>query len=457
MPFNSLTFFVFLVIVFALYWRAKSVRGQNVVLLVSSYVFYGWWDWRFCLLLASVTVVSYWSCLKLKHTKRWLWCNVLVFAAVLGVFKYFNFFVDSATTFLTAMGFDAHHEFLRVALPVGISFYTFQVIGYIVDVYRGTIQPERSLLVYSVAISFFPKIATGPIEKSVNILPQCEKRRMFDYEQSMDGCRQMLCGLFKKMVIADQCGKLATRVFLGYESMSGSMRLVGAILYAFQIYGDFSGYSDMAIGTAKLFGINLAQNFSYPYFARNVAEFWRRWHMSLMAWFKDYLYIPLGGNRCGKLKQLRNTFVVFLVSGLWHGANWTFVVWGLVHACLFLPILLIKWSKRDVKLPTPLAISLTFISVTLAWVFFRSPDIGTACSYLSGVFSRSLFSKPTMYLSMFPWLAAFCAVEWLQRNKSHALDIRFLPKPLRFMICLTVLIVCISYNERSAEFIYFQF
>ena len=457
MLFNSVTFFVFLTVVFSLYWIVKSVRAQNVVLLLASYVFYGWWDWRFCLLLMLMTFGSYWSCCSLRHTKIWLWSNVLALILILGTFKYFNFFVSSASALIVALGFDAHPEFLQIALPVGISFYTFQIIGYVVDVYRGTVQPERNLLAFSAAISFFPKIATGPIEKSVNIMPQFRTIRAFDYELALDGCRQMLWGLFKKMVIADQCGKLVTRIFLGYETMSGSMRLVGAVLYAFQIYGDFSGYSDMAIGSAKLFGIKLAQNFSYPYFARNVAEFWRRWHMSLMAWFKDYIYIPLGGNRCGKARQLRNTFIVFLISGLWHGANWTFVVWGFVHACFFLPILFIKWSKVNFKLPAPIATTLTFIAVTLAWVFFRAPDIGTACSYLSGIFSRTLLTMPNKFLSMFPWLVTFCLVEWVQRKREHALDIRLLPKSLRFLICVVVLLVCISYNERSGEFIYFQF
>lgn len=376
---------------------------------------------------------------------------------MLGVFKYYNFFIDSAMTILRMMGFEAHPSFLRLALPIGISFYTFQIIGYVVDVYCGRIPPCRNALAYFVSVSFFPKLATGPIEKGENIIPQFERARRFEYAMAVDGCRQMLWGLFMKIVIADQCGSLADRVFIGYESFSGSMRLLGAFLYTMQIYGDFSGYSDIAIGCAKLFGIRLSRNFAFPYFSRNVSEFWRRWHMTLMEWFKDYLYIPLGGSRCGKVKQLRNVAIVFLVSGLWHGANWTFVVWGAIHACLFIPVLLIKWSQFPLRLPYWLSVGLTFIVVMLAWVFFRSPDIHFATSYLSGIFSRSLFDLPHQYLSMLPWIATMLSIEWLQRKKEHAFDVCRLPKIARWASYLLLVGICVAYHQREAEFIYFQF
>lgn len=457
MAFNSQSFFAFLAVVFAVHWVGRTSRWQNSVLLIASYLFYGWWDWRFCLLLGAMTVGSFWSCLCLEHTKRWVTANVILWVGVLAVFKYFNFFIDSAASALAFLGIDEHPQFLRIALPIGISFYTFQIIGYTIDVFRGTVQPTRDLLSYSVAVSFFTKIATGPIEKAGDIIPQFSEVRRFDYGTAVDGCRQMLWGLFKKMVIADSCQGLADRVFFGFESMSGSMCLLGAFLYAMQIYADFSGYSDMAIGCSRLFGIRLTKNFAYPYFSRNVAEFWRRWHMSLMGWFKDYLYIPLGGNRCGKFRQLRNTFIVFLVSGLWHGANWTFVVWGLIHACLFLPLLLIRWGKRNLRLPLPIAMGLTFFSVTIAWVFFRSPNISSAFGFVSRIFSRSLFELPHQYLSTLPWIAVMVGVEWLQRKHEHALDIVAFPKAVRWAVYIVLALICIAHNRRTSEFIYFQF
>ena len=491
MIFNSYTFFFFLPLVFIGYWLicrpnemgerlSVRLRLQNLFVVIVSYIFYGWWDWRF-LILITITALSSYGCgillmrtITVAKQKGIVAFTLVLNLGILAVFKYFNFFMDSAAAVFSALGFTFSAPVMSIILPVGISFYTFQSLSYVIDVYRKQIPATRDVVAFLAFISFFPQLVAGPIERATNLLPQFLKKRNFDYSIAVDGCRQMLWGFFKKMVIADGCAPLVNNIFLGYESYSGSVLLLGAILFSFQIYGDFSGYSDIAIGCAKLFGINLQRNFNFPYFSRNIAEFWRRWHISLTTWFKDYLYIPLGGSRNGKIRTFRNVFIIFLVSGLWHGANWTFIIWGAIHAILFIPCLLIGSNRKydSTKIDVGLMPSFfdawrmiaTFLIVSLAWIFFRAPGIDVAYGYLKGVFSSSLFSLPSLGRSMLPWIVVFGIIEWLCRNKPHVLFFKddsgskkvFL-HAFRLALYFVLAILCISSKTTDSEFIYFQF
>ena len=400
MLFNSLSFALFLPLVFALYWRigGRRLRLQNLFVVAASYVFYGWWDWKFLLLITFTSIWAWGSGLALcacnaqrasGKVERWksgiVAVALFVNLGILGVFKYYNFFLDNAVALLNALGFAAHPSSLQVILPVGISFYTFQALSYVLDVSRGTVKPTKDLVAFLAYVSFFPLLVAGPIERATNLLPQFLKARRFDYDLAVEGCRQMLWGFFKKVLVADTCAR-AANALLGNASPSSVSLWAGVVAFTFQIYGDFSGYSDIAIGCSKLFGIRAMRNFATPYFARDIAEFWRRWHISLTTWFRDYLYIPLGGSRCGTLKKIRNTFAVFLVSGFWHGANWTFIAWGAFHAVCFLPLLLCDKNRRHVTdvvaegrlLPSPrelFQMLCTFALAVVGWTFFRAPDI----------------------------------------------------------------------------------
>ena len=485
MVFNTYTFMIFLPIVFAAYWRCNNhLKLQNLVVVVASYVFYGWWDWRFCILIAFTSTCSYlfglwelrgWTRTRSIQSKLGLAVSIAVNIGILGYFKYYDFFISQAAIVLRQIGFEPNLTSLKVILPVGISFYTFQALSYTIDVYRRQIRPTRDFLAFFAFISFFPQLVAGPIERATNLLPQFLSARHFEYSTAVDGCRQMLWGFFKKMVIADGCGALVNIIFAGYEEFPGSLLLLGAVLFAFQIYGDFSGYSDIAIGCAKLFGFRLMKNFAYPYFARDIAEFWRRWHISLTTWFRDYLYIPLGGSRCSTAKKIRNTFIVFLVSGLWHGANWTFVAWGFIHACLFLPLLLLGVNRRyaangpamlvsRLTIKEVIQIIITFFSVCLAWVFFRAESITVALRYLRRIFTGSLFTIPPCCLSMLPWLLALVTIEWLRRDKSHVLSFDGNAEDGcrwrhygRCALYFVISIVCMANKASNSQFIYFQF
>ncbi|HQV74446.1 MAG TPA: MBOAT family O-acyltransferase, partial [Flavobacteriales bacterium] len=348
MLFNTLEFALFFPIVFVLYWfvTKRSLRLQNVMLLAMSYYFYAQWDWRFLFLLIFSTFLDYFSGLQIHRTpthamKRvWLIISVGINLGFLGVFKYYNFFADSFANLVGSFGFEAHPVFLSVILPVGISFYTFHGLSYVFDIYYDRIKPTTDPVDYALFVGFFPLLVAGPIERATHLLPQIQSPRQFEMAKVVDGCKQVLWGLFKKVVIADNAAEIVNLIFDGHQDYGGSTLLYGAVLFAFQIYGDFSGYSDIALGTARILGIELLQNFNFPYFSRDIAEFWRRWHISLSSWFRDYVYIPLGGSRGGTWMKVRNTFVIFLVSGFWHGANWTFIVWGALHALFFLPVLL---------------------------------------------------------------------------------------------------------------------
>ena len=476
MLFNSFEFFLFLPIVFSFYWLLqKRIKFQNALIVVASYVFYGWWDWRFLVLIAFTSFCSFFSGLFIKYGKRpklYLLSNIIINLSILGFFKYFNFFVNSFTDFLSLFGIYSQTWTLNIILPVGISFYTFQALSYSIDVYRGRLEPTKDIMAFFAYVSFFPQLVAGPIERATSLLPQFHSPRHFNYDEATDGLRQMLWGLFKKIVIADNCSVLVDQVFNNYPSHSGITLALAAILFTFQIYGDFSGYSDIAIGCAKLFGIRLMRNFNVPYFSRDIAEFWRRWHISLTTWFRDYIYIPLGGSRVSKAKVVRNTFVIFLVSGFWHGANWTFIVWGTYHALLFLPLILLGRNRKYIQVVAAGSIFpsirelcqmlLTISLVVLGWVIFRSDSIMDAYHYFCGLTTSGpltvTLGKTEIFTYLF-WPVLMLFVEWVSRDKPHALAFNknCIPVTLRWRTYLLLItIICLNIRVDS-PFIYFQF
>ena len=482
MLFNSIDFAVFLPIVFVLYWFvfSKSIKLQNLLIVFASYVFYGWWDWRFLTLILFSTLVDFTVGIKLskengKSKRRLLLLtSVLVNLGFLGLFKYYNFFLDNFTNAFTVLGYNFDGHSLSIILPVGISFYTFQTLSYTIDVYRKNLNPTKDIIAFTAFVSFFPQLVAGPIERATNLLPQFYKERKFDYSKAVDGMRQILWGLFKKVVIADNCAVFVNFIFDNSSELSGSSLALGAILFSFQIYCDFSGYSDIAIGTSRLFGFNLKQNFAFPYFSRDIAEFWRRWHISLSTWFRDYLYIPLGGSRGGLLNKVRNTLIIFVVSGFWHGANWKFIIWGALNAIYFLPLLLTNNNRVNLEIVAKnrvlpsisecLKMSATFSLVAFAWIFFRAENFSHATSYIEAMFSISLFSIPeiltpkiTMVYTLL-LIPILLVTEWLQRGELHGLSIERLRRPERWIIYTTVLIMIVTFGKfGESEFIYFQF
>lgn len=478
MLFNSIEFAFFVPIVFVLYWfgTGGNVKAQNAVVLIASYVFYGWWDWRFLSLIVVSSSVDYVVGRGLsRHTherpRRWLLLTSLsVNLGLLGTFKYFNFFAESFADAFLLLGRTIDPARLDVILPVGISFYTFQTLSYTIDVYNRRLEPTKDVLAFFSFVAFFPQLVAGPIERAKNLLPQMSRARFFEYNRAVDGLRQILWGLFKKVVIADNAAVFVNDIFGNHAVYSGSTLFIGALLFAFQIYADFSGYSDIAIGTARLFGFNLMRNFAFPYFSRDVAEFWRRWHISLSTWFRDYLYIPLGGSRGGTASKIRNTFIIFVVSGFWHGANWTFLAWGFLNALYFLPLLLLKRNRLHTDtvaagalLPSVREfgqVSATFLLTLVAWVFFRAPSIGEAFSYLRGTFSPSLFAVPEVFpVGFMIAIGAFVALEWLQRDKEHALELGSAPMPrlVRWAGYYALILMIVLYGGGQQNFIYFQF
>ena len=479
MLFNSFQFAIFLPIVFILYWLLnKDLRLQNFFLLIASFYFYGTWDYRFLFLLVFSISLDYFTGIRIfsaseRTTKKiWLLISVCINLGFLGVFKYYNFFAGSFENFLSLFGFKADLWTIKVILPVGISFYTFHGLSYVFDLYNGRIKPERNFINYAVFVSFFPLLVAGPIERATHLLPQVRKKREFNYSEAIDGLRQILWGLFKKIVIADNCAEYANSIFNNYSDQSGSTLFLGALFFTFQIYCDFSGYSDIAIGAARLLGIELLKNFSFPYFSRDIAEFWRRWHISLTSWFKDYLYIPLGGSRGGLWLRLRNIFIIFLVSGFWHGANWTFIVWGIINAVYFIPLFLLKKNRTNLDvvaqgryLPSVkefLQMSVTFSLVVIAWIFFRSPNLADAINYLSNIFSVSFFDQPVLSEGAIPLLfiiTMFMIIEWLGRENHYAIEtigIK-LPFPVRWTFYFIVVSALFIYSGHQQQFIYFQF
>ena len=522
MLFNSFEYLLFLPIVFLLYWfvfdyalsKCKhQLLLQNLFVVVASYIFYGWWDWRFLILIAITTVLSFLSGIGIEKAptqrskKAVMIANIIVNLGILGVYKYYDFF---ATQFARLFGIKSDVLLLHLILPVGISFYTFQALSYSIDVYRKQIAPTHDIVAFTAFLSFFPQLVAGPIERATNLLPQFQKKRTFDYATAVDGMRQILWGLFKKIVVADNCATYVDTVFADISSQSGSTLVLAAVLFTFQIYGDFSGYSDIAIGTAKLFGIKLMRNFNVPYFSRDIAEFWRRWHISLTTWFRDYVYIPLGGSRpvvparlqckveslkfkgmdeckvdgvkCNgkgnssadfnastpytlhptpkiincyvKAIAVRNTFIIFLLSGFWHGANWTFVLWGAYHALLFVPLLLMGRNRRyrddDQTWRDIPRMLLTFVLVVIGWILFRSPDMGSCIDYLSGICHSSILSLPFVENALHLGMTGIAILVMLGMEWRKQL-------PNRWWMYFALTLAIWWFAGQDMDFIYFQF
>lgn len=482
MLFNSIDFAIFLPIVFLLYWFGtnKNLKLQNLLIVLASYLFYGSWDWRFLLLIIFSTLVDYAVGRKLKNEqnqlnrKILLWISILVNLGFLGFFKYYNFFLDNFITAFSIFGSQINPNSLNIILPVGISFYTFQTLSYTIDIYKRKLSPTKDFIAFSAFVSFFPQLVAGPIERATNLLPQFYKKRTFVYSKAVDGLRQILWGLFKKIVIADNCAEYANLIFNNSEDYSGSTLVLGALFFTFQIYGDFSGYSDIAIGTSRLFGFDLMRNFAFPYFSRDIAEFWRRWHISLSNWFRDYLYIPLGGSRGGLWMKVRNTFIIFVVSGFWHGANWTFIVWGALNAIYFLPLLLTNSNRNNIEIvakgklfPTAKEFVMmlsTFSLTVFAWIFFRAANINHAFDYISEILSTSLFEIPnfnngTLAIPTIILTVIFIFIEWLGREQQFALQHLGLKwkSPFRYVFYYALILAIFWFGGKEQTFIYFQF
>nr|WP_298316395.1 MBOAT family O-acyltransferase [uncultured Aquimarina sp.] len=483
MLFNSLDFFIFLPIVFIVYWLLfnKNLRLQNIFVLGASYLFYGMWDWRFLFLILASTAVDYYigqyiySSDSNKQRKRWLWVSVIFNIGLLGFFKYYNFFIDSWVDLIDIFGYTPQSSWtLQIILPVGISFYTFQTMSYSLDIYYKRLTPTKDFISFATFVSFFPQLVAGPIERASNLLSQITTRRVFNYKQCTDGLKLIIWGLFKKVVIADSIAPIVDDIFANYTNYPASTLILGVTLFSFQVYGDFSGYSDIAIGTAKLFGIELMSNFKFPSFSRNVAEYWQRWHVSLSTWFRHYVYIPLGGSRVSKLKSIRNICIIFLVSGFWHGANWTFIAWGAIHALLYIPVFLMgrnriymnnvvaenSWfpSIREI-----LQILLTFSLVTFSRVFFRSESITDAFGFLKQIynnFSFEIYEHPLGYrmIDYFILLGLFILYEFSIRRDERS-PFKFKSRIVRFVAYTLVILGMLLFFDDNIDrsFIYFQF
>jgi len=481
MLFNSLEFAIFLPIVFVLYWFVfRLIKVQNVFLVITSYFFYAFWDWRFLYLIIISTCVDFIIGIFLRKEKKLINRKLLLFISLainlgmLGVFKYYNFFIENFITAFSFFGREFSLSTLQLILPIGISFYTFQTLSYTIDIYNKKIEPTTNFVTFAAFVSFFPQLVAGPIERAKNLLPQFIDKRIFNYNKATDGLRQILWGFFKKMVIADNCAPFVDEFFANYHNYSGSALLLGAFLFSFLIYCDFSGYTDIAIGTSRLFGFDLKKNFNFPYFSRNIAEFWRRWHISLSTWFRDYLYIPLGGSKGSNYKTIRNIFIVFIISAFWHGANWTFIAWGIIHALLFIPLLLTNTNRKylDIvssnrKFPSIkslVSIIITFILTTLAWVFFRAKDMSSAIGYFNQMFSETLFDLPefkdkSSIITIIIFIIFLLLIEWKARKDNHALEalISRWKKPYRWLFYYSLVFVIFYFYGKQQQFIYFQF
>lgn len=482
MLFNSIDFAIFLPTVFLLYWFVtnKNLNLQNFLIVAASYLFYGWWDWRFLSLILFSTIVDYSVGRKLKkednQTKRkiLLWISILVNLGFLGFFKYYNFFLENFITAFSFFGKEIQGNSLNIILPVGISFYTFQTLSYTIDVYKRKLEPTKNFIAFSAFVSFFPQLVAGPIERATHLLPQFYIKRTFDYSKAVDGMRQILWGLFKKIVIADRCASFANQAFNNSADMNGSTLVLGALFFTFQIYCDFSGYSDIAIGTSRLFGFDLMRNFNFPYFSRDIAEFWRCWHISLSTWFRDYLYIPIGGSRGSTWMKIRNVFIIFIVSGFWHGANWTFIAWGALNAIYFLPLLLTQKNRNYLgvvaqgkylpSLKELFLMLITFGLTVFAWIFFRAESIGHALNYIHGIFSASLFAMPNFlsgrsFLITIILVVFFVLIEWQGREGQYAIANLGLKwkRSLRYGLYYSIIIAIFLFGGAKQQFIYFQF
>ncbi len=487
MLFHTVTYAIFLPLVLGFYvllGRIAGLRSQNILLLIASYVFYGWWDSRFLILIVISSAADYFVGLGLagiadqRRRRLLLVVSLVANLGMLGYFKYYNFFITSFIEAFAGLGIELHASTLQVILPVGISFYTFQTLTYTIDIYRRTLAPTRDAVAFFTYVAFFPQLVAGPIERASHLLPQFLSSRQITAERISSGLRQIVWGLFCKMVVADNCAIVVNSIFGQQETPTGSVALTGAFFFAFQIYGDFSGYSHIALGSARMFGFDLMQNFNTPYFSQSIPEFWRRWHISLSSWFRDYVYVPLGGNRVGKPRQAFNLLVTFTLSGIWHGANWTYVIWGFLNGLFCLPrlaigeplaplarskVLVVRWGTILFR------VGLTFFLTLLAWTFFRADTLGKAFAHVGAIFSPSVFSSPVGPLRelgmlsngfvAFIAVAALLMLEFLTRSKPFALDLNTRVMPQRWATYATVvgLILTLRYTGESLDFIYFQF
>ena len=462
-----------------------DLKLQNLLIVIASYVFYGWWDWRFLSLIIISTLIDFSIGLNLKNEqnlfkrKILLWSSIIVNLGFLGFFKYYNFFIDNFISAFSFFGSDINPNTLNIILPVGISFYTFQTLSYTIDVYKRQITPTNDIIGFSAFVCFFPQLVAGPIERASHLLPQFKKTRVFNYSNAVDGCRQIMWGFFKKIVIADNCAHFSNEIFNNYNDYSGPTLILGAIFFTFQIYGDFSGYSDIAIGTSRLFGIDLKRNFAFPYFSRDIAEFWRRWHISLSTWFRDYLYIPLGGSRGNNFNKMKNIFIIFIISGFWHGANWTFIFWGALNALFFIPLMIRNNNRKHLdtvakgrRLPNfseVYQMTFTFSLTVLAWIFFRSNSIYDAFQYIEslilGLFNRQNYVDCLNYLyweighALPLLLLFFMLIEWIGREFEYGIEKIGLSwsKFFRYGFYYVLIILTIFYGGPEETFIYFQF
>ena len=482
MLFNSVDFAVFLPIIFFLYWFVfnHKIKYQNLLIVIASYVFYGWWDWRFLTLIFFSTTIDYIigqllsKEQKILKRKILLWTSILVNLGFLGFFKYYNFFLDNFVSAFSIFGTSLNINSISIILPVGISFYTFQTLSYSIDVYRRKLEPTKDFVSFAAFVSFFPQLVAGPIERAIDLLPQFYKQRRFNYNLAINGFQQILWGLFKKIVIADNCAIFVNQIFSNSDNLTGSTLVIGAILFAFQVYGDFSGYSDIAIGTSRFFGFNLTRNFAYPFFSRDIAEFWRRWHISLTTWFKDYLYIPLGGSRGGVKTKMRNTLIIFVVSGFWHGADWTFVVWGALNGLFILPLMITNKNRVNTdivaegkifpSLKEAINMTTTFLLFVFTLTIFRANNLTHAWNYLSIIFSKSIFDtfqfsdfkRVIMTLGL---ITLFMMIEWIGRSNQYAIENlintknKYFAWVLYFFLAFTILL----FSGKPQDFFYFQF
>ena len=474
MVFNSYEFFLFLPIVYCLYWFLlnKSLIAQNFLILASSYFFYGWFSKKFLLLLILVTVLDYFygffvASRNKKRAKFFLILSVINNIGVLAIFKYYDFFAKQFQVGFSNIGINIEPVFLDLALPIGISFYTFHGMSYVFDIYRNKQKPIMNIVDYSVFVGFFPLLVAGPIERASHLLPQIQKPRSFDYLQSVEGCRLIIWGLFKKVVVADSIAVYVNAVFGDYANLNAVDLIIGIIAFSFQIYCDFSGYSDIAMGVSKLFGFELLSNFKFPYFSRNVAEFWRRWHISLSSWFRDYLYIPLGGSKKGTVRAILNIFIIFLVSGFWHGASWNYIIWGFAHACGFLPFFILKKNRESISevvahnnrfpsLRELFQMMSTFIFVSFAWIFFRSDSVSAALGYIERIvescFENQIqFFQYSYKLVVFVYILPLLIGDWFFRRDERRL--RRWSGLISIILCV---LIWFHFNSKST-FIYFQF
>lgn len=475
MVFNSLAFALFLPTVFFVYWciPRQYLRAQNTLVLLVSYIFYGWWDWRFLSLIFASSLLDFLCGYYLERTttpaarKALLAASLIGNLGLLGFFKYYNFFVESFAQMVEWFGLEGNRYTLQIILPAGISFYTFQTLSYTIDVYKKELKATSDPIAFFAFVSFFPQLVAGPIERAAHLLPQFSRARNFDLERAKDGLRQILWGLFKKIVIADNLGHSVDLIYLQYETLHGIELALGTVYFALQIYCDFSGYSDIAIGCGRLFGINLSRNFAYPYFSRDIAEFWRRWHMSLSTWFRDYLYLPLGGSRTNRTMWIRNILLTFTISGFWHGASWNYIVWGFLHGLYYVPLIFAGSHRQHTDIvaadrffPTfreCLQMTTTFLLVLVAWIFFRSPSLEAACGFIAHMLTHDWLVFPGHKQGL-AYIGVLVMVEWAQRAKEHGFEIGHLPVMLRWALYYATVAGIFWYGYTGhIPFFYFQF